>query len=63
MRCKENLFGNFVTDLYKCYTQSDVAFINSGFIRHDSVIPAGPFQVKEIFKLIIDIVTVKKMTG
>jgi 5'-nucleotidase/UDP-sugar diphosphatase len=35
-----------VTDLLREYTQTDVSFVNSGFIRHDSIIKAGPFQVK-----------------
>ena len=46
VRQKENGFGNFVCDLYRSYAQTDISFINSGFIRHDYIIPAGSFAVK-----------------
>ena len=39
---RESSFGNMIGDAMRIGTQSDVAMINSGALRFDDVMPAGP---------------------
>ena len=38
--------GNFICDIMRAATQSDVALLNSGSFRSDVIHPVGPFKMK-----------------
>lgn len=38
--------GNFICDIMRAATQTDIALLNSGSLRSDTVHPAGPFKMK-----------------
>ncbi|KAL1696294.1 5'-nucleotidase [Schizophyllum commune] len=65
VRSTETNLGNLLADAVRAYYDTDIAFVNSGSIRGDRVIPAGVLTVRDI----IDIVpfdnpwVVKRMTG
>ena len=49
---RESRFGNMIADAMRVGTKADVAMINSGALRFDDVMPAGPIskhQVEGIF--------------
>ena len=46
MRTQETNLGNLVTDIMKRATRSDIALLNSGTFRSDSIHEAGRFKVK-----------------
>jgi 2',3'-cyclic-nucleotide 2'-phosphodiesterase (5'-nucleotidase family) len=51
-RAQESPFGDLVTDAVRLGTGADVAVMNSGTMRIDDVIPAGPitnYQIESIF--------------
>lgn len=51
VRLKENAFGNYLADLLKEYTQSDVGLINGGTIRGEKAyLPNQPLSRKDITK-------------
>ena len=41
-----SLVGNFICDIMRTATQSDIALLNSGSLRSDMVHPTGPFKMK-----------------
>jgi len=41
IRSKSTSLSSFIMDIVKCYCGSDIALINSGTIRFDSVIEIG----------------------
>ncbi|KAL1682766.1 Metallo-dependent phosphatase-like protein [Schizophyllum commune] len=65
VRSAETNLGNMLADAVRAYYDIDIAFVNSGSIRCDRVIPAGVLTVRDI----IDIVpfdnpwVVKRMSG
>ncbi|KAL1735534.1 5'-nucleotidase [Schizophyllum commune] len=65
VRSAEMNLGNMLADAVRAYYDIDIAFVNSGSIRCDRVIPAGVLTVRDI----IDIVpfdnpwVVKRMSG
>jgi len=38
--------GNFICDIMRAATQTDIALLNSGSLRSDTVHPTGPFRRK-----------------
>ena len=46
IRTGETNLGNLVTDIMRRATRSDIALLNSGTFRSDSVHQAGKFRVK-----------------
>jgi len=48
IRSEETNFGNFLADLCRIHTGSDVAIINAGTIRSDCIVPKGPLHLKDI---------------
>lgn len=65
IRTEESNLGNLLADAVRAYYNTDIAFVNSGSIRCDRVIPAGVLTVRDI----IDIVpfdnpwVVKRLSG
>ncbi|KAI4524465.1 Metallo-dependent phosphatase [Schizophyllum commune Loenen D] len=65
VRSAETNVGNLLADAVRAYYDTDIAFVNSGSIRCDRIIPAGVLTVRDI----IDIVpfdnpwVVKRMSG
>ncbi|KAL1717392.1 5'-nucleotidase [Schizophyllum commune] len=65
VRSAETNVGNLLADAVRAYYDTDLAFVNSGSIRCDRVVPAGVLTVRDI----IDIVpfdnpwVVKQMSG
>jgi 2',3'-cyclic-nucleotide 2'-phosphodiesterase (5'-nucleotidase family) len=62
-RTQETAYGNFVADLMRLYTESDVAFAHAGTIRNDCVLPAGPLKYSEVSNIINDALVVKAIPG
>ncbi|TPX59627.1 hypothetical protein PhCBS80983_g02354 [Powellomyces hirtus] len=48
-RTSETNLGNLLADLLRHYYQCDIAFVNSGSIRCNRVIPSGPVSVRDMF--------------
>ncbi len=40
-RRHQSTYGNFMADLFRLYTNSDIALYNSGNIRNDMFLPKG----------------------
>jgi 2',3'-cyclic-nucleotide 2'-phosphodiesterase (5'-nucleotidase family) len=43
-RTQETAYGNFFADLMRLYMDTDIALANSGSIRNDCILPAGPLK-------------------
>eukprot|EP00111_Clytia_hemisphaerica_P020632 TCONS_00060812-protein len=65
VRTKESNLGNFITDIMRAATQTDIAFLNSGSLRSDCIHPTGPFKMKDLVSVLpmVDMLVVIKMTG
>jgi 2',3'-cyclic-nucleotide 2'-phosphodiesterase (5'-nucleotidase family) len=49
LRTQETNLANFVADiLYTEYHDTDIALINSGGLRSDSIFPEGPITFKQM---------------
>ena len=48
--------GNFVCDIMRAATQTDIAILNSGSLRSDTIHPSGPFKMKVINNLLYTII-------
>ena len=46
LRTKETNLGNLITDIMRRATRADVALLNSGTMRSDTVHEAGEFKMK-----------------
>jgi 5'-nucleotidase len=62
-RTHETAYGNFVADLMRLYVNSDIALANSGSIRNDCILPAGPLKYSEVSNIINDALVVKALPG
>ncbi|GMH72035.1 hypothetical protein TrST_g2555 [Triparma strigata] len=65
VRTQETNLGNFVTDIMRRGTSSDVAILNSGTLRADSVIPQGDLLMKDMVAILpmVDELCVLEMNG
>ena len=61
----ETALGNFLADTIREHNQADVALINAGGIRGDTVFPVGPVTMKTILSILPfnDTVWIKNLTG
>ena len=59
------LSGNFITDIMLSGTNADVALLNSGTLRSDTLHPKGEFKMKDLMSILpmIDPMVVIKITG
>ena len=44
--------GNFVCDIMRAAAQTDIAILNSGSLRSDTIHPSGPFKMKVMDNLL-----------
>ena len=51
VRRVESVVGNLISDVYRATYRADVAIINGGSIRSDSVIPAGELNMDNVMTL------------
>jgi 5'-nucleotidase len=63
IRTQESNYGNFFVDMFRYYYNSDIAFLNSGCIRNDIVLPEGNIKLSKLSNIIDDIVIVKAIPG
>eukprot|EP00295_Goniomonas_pacifica_P048322 CAMPEP_0175908896 /NCGR_PEP_ID=MMETSP0108-20121206/6829_1 /TAXON_ID=195067 ORGANISM="Goniomonas pacifica, Strain CCMP1869" /NCGR_SAMPLE_ID=MMETSP0108 /ASSEMBLY_ACC=CAM_ASM_000204 /LENGTH=869 /DNA_ID=CAMNT_0017230955 /DNA_START=3 /DNA_END=2610 /DNA_ORIENTATION=- len=65
IRTKETNVGNFVADVMRQEMHVDVALLNSGTLRADAVLPAGPLLMKDIVRLLpmLDQTIILGLTG
>jgi len=63
IRYEETNLGNFVSDIMRNYTSSDIAFINAGSLR--SSLDKGPVTIEGVFKVMPypNEIIVAKLTG
>ena len=52
VRTEETNLGNFITDIMKHATSSDVAILNSGTLRSDAILPAGDIRLKDLVAIL-----------
>jgi len=65
IRTQETNIGNFITDIMRRGTDADIAILNSGTLRADSVIPAGAVLMKTMVSILpmVDETCVLEMSG
>jgi 5'-nucleotidase len=65
VRTEETNLGNFVADMMRRATSADVAILNSGTLRSDSVLPAGNIRMKDLVAVLpmCDALVVLEVTG
>ncbi len=63
IRTQESNYGNFFADLFRLYYDTDIAFLNSGCIRNDVILPPGPIKLSKLTNIIEDLVIVKLVPG
>ena len=52
IRTEETNTANMIADIARVLMEADIAIINSGTLRADTVIPKGPLTLKTIFSLL-----------
>ena len=52
VRSMESNLGNFVTDIMVAATEADLALINSGTLRSDTIHKAGIFTIKDLLQIL-----------
>ncbi|KAF9077388.1 Metallo-dependent phosphatase-like protein [Rhodocollybia butyracea] len=52
IRTTETNLGNFLADVVRAYYNTDIAFVNSGFIRCDRVVPPGVLTVRDVVDIL-----------
>ena len=50
--------GNFICDIMRAATQTDIALLNSGSLRSDTIHKTGPFKMKVSSKSYFHIVKI-----
>jgi len=57
--------GNFVTDIMLEAMDADVALLNAGTLRSDTVHSVGAFRLKDLMAILpmIDLITVLRISG
>ena len=65
VRTEEANLGNFVADMMRHATRTDVAILNSGTLRSDSILPAGNVRMKDLVAILpmCDALVVLEVTG
>ena len=65
VRTEETNLGNFVADMMRHATRTDVAILNSGTLRSDSILPAGNVRMKDLVAILpmCDALVVLEVTG
>jgi len=65
IRTKETNIGNFVADVMRKKLKTDLAFINSGTLRADSIIAAGILRMRDLVNLLpmLDEMCVLELSG
>lgn len=65
IRTRETNIGNFVSDVMRNALKTDVAILNSGTLRADSVIEKGPFKMRDLVSLLpmLDELCVLQLSG
>lgn len=63
IRTQESNYGNFFADVFRLYYGSDMAFLNSGCIRNDIIMPQGNIKFSKLTNIIDDAVIVKSIPG
>lgn len=63
IRRKQNAYLEFLVSLYRHYTKSECALMNSGNFRADKYIPAGPVTYGLLTNVIQDEIVVLKVPG
>ena len=63
IRTQESNYGNFFADLFRYYYDTDIAFLNSGTIRNDIILPEGNIKFSKLTNIIEDLVIVKLIPG
>jgi 5'-nucleotidase len=65
VRTSETAVGNFVVDLMRQVTGADVAVLNSGTLRADTLMPPGPLRMRDLVALLPmqDSVVTVRMSG
>ena len=52
IRTEETNVGNWICDIVKDETKADIVMINSGTLRADCIVPAGPYTIKDLISLL-----------
>ena len=52
IRTEETNVGNWICDIVKEETKADIIMINSGTLRADCIVPAGPYTIKDLISLL-----------
>jgi 5'-nucleotidase len=52
VRAQESAVGNLIADLMRAALQADVALVNGGGIRGNTVIPAGPLRRRDVLTIL-----------
>lgn len=52
IRSQETPLGNFFADLMRIRYDADVSILNMGFLRSDTIHPAGPISIKNFNKMV-----------
>eukprot|EP00927_Polykrikos_kofoidii_P027180 TRINITY_DN24012_c0_g1_i1.p1 TRINITY_DN24012_c0_g1~~TRINITY_DN24012_c0_g1_i1.p1 ORF type:complete len:1405 (-),score=295.46 TRINITY_DN24012_c0_g1_i1:80-4009(-) len=65
IRTKETNIGNFVTDVIRDGLKADIALLNSGSLRTDAMLDAGPFRMRDLCGLMpmLDELCLLELTG
>jgi len=52
IRTKETNIGNFIADIMRVNLRADIAVLNSGTLRADAIIEAGPLKMRDLIGLL-----------
>lgn len=65
IRTRETNLGNFITDIMRRDTRSDIALLNSGTLRSDTVHESGVFKMRDLMAMLpmVDSLAVLELTG
>jgi len=65
IRTSETNLGNFITDIMRRGTSTDVAILNSGTLRSDCIMPTGDLKMKDLVAILpmVDETIVIEMDG
>merc|ERR1712007_401669 len=65
IRTRETNIGNLIADVMRAGLKTDIAALNSGTLRSDSIIEKGPFKVRDLVKLLpmLDELCILQLSG
>lgn len=52
IRTRETNIGNFIADVMRAGSKADVAFVNSGALRADAIIPKGSLRLRDLLSIL-----------